>query len=108
VSLWKTYLSWVCVLKRVDHSTGGSGNTTSADNWDNSNQSGQNFGRDTTGNQGQFDQGNDFASNQTSKPSMGERVMGGLEKVAGKMTRNEAMQERGQERKEGAAGLDNY
>jgi hypothetical protein len=39
---------------------------------------------------------------------MGERVMGGLEKVAGKMTRNEAMQERGQERKEGAAGLDNY
>ncbi|EIN12565.1 hypothetical protein PUNSTDRAFT_141237 [Punctularia strigosozonata HHB-11173 SS5] len=95
-------------------STGVPGNTTSADNWDNNNQSGQGFGQGQGQGQGQnrdrdqSGQGDNYASNQSAKPSVGERVMGGLEKAAGKVTRNEGMQDRGQERKEGATGLGDY
>ncbi|THG98948.1 hypothetical protein EW026_g3323 [Hermanssonia centrifuga] len=84
----------------------------SGDNWGNSNQTlGNNvsdqrcddpshFSGSGAHNDGTHDS-SAFDSDRTSKPkpSMGDKLMGGMEKMAGKVTGNEGMQERGAERK---------
>ncbi|PSR72285.1 hypothetical protein PHLCEN_2v11877 [Hermanssonia centrifuga] len=84
----------------------------SGDNWGNSNQTPGNnvsdqrcddpshFSGSGAHNDGTHDS-SAFDSDRTSKPkpSMGDKLMGGMEKMAGKVTGNEGMQERGAERK---------
>ncbi|KAJ6467521.1 hypothetical protein C8R47DRAFT_813524 [Mycena vitilis] len=60
---------------------------------------GQNFDTDRDN----FGTGNrdEFGAETHGKPSMGDKLKGGAEKLAGKVTGNAGMQERGQERKMG-------
>jgi len=65
------------------------------------------YGSSGTGAAGGYDQdsyGSGGARTGT-KPSAGDKIMGGLEKAAGKMTKNQGMAEKGAER---ASGGDNY
>ncbi|KAJ6566814.1 hypothetical protein B0H19DRAFT_1067092 [Mycena capillaripes] len=70
-----------------DLSTGGTGYGTGGD-----------FG---SSNRDEFGTGNRDEFEGHGKPSMGDKIKGGAEKLAGKMTGNTGMQERGQERKMG-------
>ncbi|KAF7791468.1 hypothetical protein EIP86_002484 [Pleurotus ostreatoroseus] len=95
--------------------TGGDFGNTGRQRGDDWNQGTQQQSWDNSGAQtgtGGFndDYGNTGTGGQTGqqKPSMGDKVMGGMEKLAGKVTRNEGMVERGQERKEGDFDRPNY
>ncbi|KAJ6537253.1 hypothetical protein DFH09DRAFT_1178332 [Mycena vulgaris] len=51
---------------------------------------------------------NEFDGERTGKVSMGDKLKGGAEKLAGKMTGNAGLQERGQERKMGEYEQNNF
>ncbi|KAJ6585445.1 hypothetical protein B0H19DRAFT_1109697 [Mycena capillaripes] len=69
----------------------GSGNTTSTNE----------YGAGTTGTTTSSNEYGATSANSSGKPTMGDKVKGGAEKLIGKVTKNPDMVERGQERKQG-------
>jgi len=84
----------------LSDSTGGF-NDISANRYKDTSSGGYNDTTTGTGAGGDYRSGNTGIDDSTSKPSMGDKVRGGAEKVMGKVTGNQGMQERGQERKTG-------
>ncbi|KAJ7067820.1 hypothetical protein C8F01DRAFT_1115836 [Mycena amicta] len=67
---------------------------------------GMNDGFNDTSNRTDFDGGR--TTGMGGKPTMGDKLKGGAEKLAGKVTNNPGMQERGQERKMGEFERNDY
>jgi len=60
------------------------------------------YGSSGTGAAGGYDQDSYGSSGHTgAKPSAGDKIIGGLEKAAGKMTKNQGMAEKGADRATG-------
>ncbi|KAF7348205.1 hypothetical protein MSAN_01773600 [Mycena sanguinolenta] len=79
------------------HAAGGYNTTTSTNA--NESGSGTHYGTGVSS--------DDYADNHTTKPSMGDKIKGGTEKLVGKVTNNPEMVEKGQQRKQGDLGNDN-